>query len=914
MHEPYHDRDHDDEDRDLEREEHQVCHSAHGPEHDQDASDDPRGHEQRVELPQSPRSPALDRAHLVLQVRSGPPPPPASIPGIVRHERRCRPPYATPSAPRYRRGPVGGSGAPLIHERPVVPSLVSLRTSRDELLALEDLHGIEFCRRLAEAADHWLSELLRAAAGGDLSGLGLLAVGGYGRGELCPYSDLDVVMVHDSKRDVESLADAVWYPVWDEGVRLDHSVRRPSEALEVARNDLRVQLGLLDARLVSGDDSVVAPLIDGSRDLWRRRSGNWLPVLAQHVALRRDSHGDVAFLLEPDLKESHGGLRDLHAISAVIAAVPSLEEHVDLSGLGSAGETLTAARVELHRATRRATDRLLLQEQDHVAASLGYPDADALMAAIAEAGRTIAWATDDVWRRRSLWDSNAQRRHWRHARDNRRLKGATSSAARVVEPGVVVVRDDAGGEEIAIDRTTRIEDDPSLALRLAAVAAERSLPIARSSLEALAEKAPVPPATWPEEMRQALIRTLAAGPSFISAIEALDQKGILTRLLPEWEPVRNRPQRNAYHRFTVDRHLLEAAASAAPLALRVSRPDLLLLGALFHDIGKGYPGDHSEAGVEVVTKIGKRIGLDPDDLDVLLGLVRNHLLLADLATRRDLDDPATVAAVVDATKDRTRLELLVALTEADGTATGPAAWGPWKAGLVAHLAARAAAAMAGEPPTVPKSIVTDRHRALMRQVETLGRSVVAAEAPWVTVVARDRPGLLAAVAGVFALRGLDVRSADMASENGFAVEVFTVEPARGRWPDWERVSDELEAVLRGSLPLADRLAEQERAYAHGRKPASARPIATQVSLDNSASTNCSVVEVRARDALGLLHRVTASLFDEGLDVVSARVSTLGQEVVDAFYVRDHEGRKISDPERIRRVDQRVHDAACTPVD
>lgn len=794
-------------------------------------------------------------------------------------------------------------------EDPVVRSLVSLRASRDELLALSDLHGMELCRRLADAADHWLSELLRSAANDDLTGLALVAVGGYGRGELCPYSDLDVVLVHDSRRDVSSLADGVWYPVWDEGIRLDHSVRRPSEALEVARSDLRVQLGLLDARLVTGDDSVVQPLAEGARELWRSRSAKWLPVLAQHVQQRRDAHGDVAFLLEPDLKESHGGLRDLHAISAVRVAVPGLEEHADLSGVHSAGEVLTAARVELHRATRRATDRLLLQEQDNVARALDYADADALMATIAEAGRTIAWATDDVWRRRSLWQTGSQRRRRRHGSGPRRSNDSSTPSARVVEPGIAVVRDEAGGEEVALDRTAPIEEDPSLALRLAAVAAERSLPIARTSLDALAEKAPPPPPKWTAEMRHALIRTLAAGSPSISAFEALDQKRILTRLLPEWEPVRNRPQRNAYHRFTVDRHLLEAAAQAAPLALRVSRPDLLLLGALFHDIGKGYPGDHSQAGVEVVKKIGDRLGLSAEDLEVLLGLVRNHLLLADLATRRDLDDPATVAAVVEATKDRKQLELLVALTEADGIATGPAAWGPWKAALVANLAARAAASMAGEPPTVLASIVTDRHRALMRQAETLGRSVIAAEAPWLTVVARDRPGLLAAVAGVLALRGLDVRSADVASENGFAVEVFTVEPARGRWPDWEQVSDELEAVLRGSLPLEERLAERERTYAGSRKPATARPVPTQVTLDNQASATCSVVEVRAPDALGLLHRVTASLFDEGLDVVSARVSTLGQEVVDAFYVLDHEGNKVKDPDRIRRIDQRVQAAA-----
>ncbi len=192
-------------------------------------------------------------------------------------------------------------------------------------------------------------------------------------------------------------------------------------------------------------------------------------------------------------------------------------------------------------------------------------------------------------------------------------------------------------------------------------------------------------------------------------MESLDQRGILTRLIPEWAAVRNRPQRNAFHRFTVDRHLLEAAAEAAALAPGVSRPDLLLVGALLHDIGKGFPGDHTDAGVEIIGDMGRRFGFDQDDVDILVSLVRNHLLLSELATRRDLDDPATVDAVVRAVGDRTRLELLAGLTEADSRATGPAAWGSWKAGLVADLVRRSQARLAGAghrrgPPWSPTAI------------------------------------------------------------------------------------------------------------------------------------------------------------------------------------------------------------------
>ncbi|MHB8330322.1 MAG: [protein-PII] uridylyltransferase, partial [Acidimicrobiales bacterium] len=745
------------------------------------------------------------------------------------------------------------------------------------------------------------------------------------------FSDLDVVLVYQGRRDVSRLADAVWYPVWDEGVRLDHSVRRPGEVLAVAGDDLRAQLGLLDGRLVAGDAAVIVPLLADAVALWRERAGRWLPVLAEQVEQRHADHGDVAFLLEPDLKEAHGGLRDIHMVTAAARAVPAIAEQVDLSALSSPRQVLTAARVELHRLTGRATDRLLLQEQDQVADALGYDNADALMAAIAEAGRTIAWVADDAWRRRGLWGATRQRRRFRFGRRTGGATGAVGGAARAaavagggaggtprgpqpVEPGVAVAGTEAGTAEVVLGPDAEVGDDMTLALRVAAVAAERGLPVARAALDTLADRAPVPPDPWPAELRGAFVRVLGAGTAAISALEALDQRRLLSRLVPEWDAVRNRPQRNAYHRFTVDRHLLEAAAGAAALADRVDRPDLLLVGALLHDIGKGFPGDHTEVGVEVVASMGRRMGFSGGDVDVLVSLVRHHLLLPDAATRRDLDDPATVQKVADAVGDVETLQLLAVLTEADSLATGPAAWGPWKAGLVADLVRRVTAHLAGEePPGRAGPTITDRHRHLMRQVGRLGRTVVVADTPVVTVVARDRAGLLAAVAGVLALRGLDVRSADVAGEGDFAVEVFVVEPARRRWPDWELVGDEIDAVLRGSLPLDQRLADQARLYDSGGRSVTARPVTTTVTADNAASTGSTVVEVRAADAVGLLHRVTSALYDEGLDVVAARVSTLGHEVVDAFYVRDRaRGGKVEDPERLRRIDAAVRQAIERP--
>ena len=769
----------------------------------------------------------------------------------------------------------------------------SLRDRRQTLLDDPDLKGLAFCRAYAHEADVWLSAIAeRAVAGGHPNHLALLAVGGYGRGELCPFSDFDVVLVHTGRGDVAKVADAIWYPVWDQGVHLDHSVRRPKEVLEAASGDLRVALGLLDARVIWGEHKVAEPIIGDAIDLWRAEGAEWLDTLAEQMHERHVNQGDVAFLLEPDLKESHGGLRDVNVLNAIAAGFPLLDDYVDLSSLQPAAELLTDVRVELHRRAGRALDRLLLQEQDHVASVLGFGSADELMAHVAEAGRSISWLTDDAWRRRHLWQPRVHRRSRSLFRARPKTPDTDSGGASEgdVEPGIAVVRG-----EVALTPSAAVTDDPSLPLRLAAVAAERDLPISTGALHRLADTMPPFPDPWPTEAREALVRVLLAGAPAIRACEALDQRGLMARVLPEWAHVRNRPQRNAYHRFTVDRHLLEAAANASELVGRVDRPDLLLVGALLHDIGKGYPGDHTEVGIALMRGIATRMGFPPGDVATLTQLVALHLLLPDTATRRDLDDPATIERVAEAVSDRGTLELLGALTEADSLATGPAAWGQWKAGLVRELVARTGAYLDGQPTSAGPSWLTEPHKLMMAEVRENGRPIVVLDPPRVAVAAPDRTGLLSAVAGILALHGLDVRSADVSGDEGVALEIFTVEVGPGSWPDSALLRADLEAVFDHRLELSERLAAKAQAYAGTRRPSSARPLAPRVRADVGASHTSTVIELRALDEVGLLHRVTRILFDLKLDVVSARVSTLGNEVVDAFYVRDAHGEKIDDP-------------------
>jgi [protein-PII] uridylyltransferase len=770
----------------------------------------------------------------------------------------------------------------------------SLRERRQLLLSRQDLRGEAFCHAYAQEADDWLSKVADRAVGSSNRHLALLAVGGYGRSSLCPYSDLDIVLLHNGHREIKAVADAIWYPVWDEGVHLDHSVRRPAEVLSVASEDVRVALGLLDGRVVWGDQKVAEPLLEKARQAWRDSLGTqYLPTLESQMKERRLAAGDVAFLLEPDVKESHGGLRDVNVLRAISAYAPLLAEYADLASLEQTTTVLTDIRVELHRLHQREHDKLLLQDQDHVAEVLGLVDADALMGAVSEAGRQIAWVSDDVWRRRKLWDpSPVPRRRFRRAAVE---PAPPLESATFADPDMVAV-----DGEVALTAVAPVSTDPSLAFRLAATAAELDLPIARGSLHRLADRMPPPTDPWPPEVLAALLRLLSAGRPAIDKLESLDQLGLLVRLIPEWAAVRNKPQRNAYHTFTVDRHLLEAAALASELTGTVERPDLLLIGALLHDIGKGFPGDHTDVGMEIVREMGTRMGFIESDVDILVDMVRFHLLLPDTATRRDLDDPTTIANTARAAGSKVTLHLLGALTSADSRATGPSAWGSWKAGLVAELVGRTDRLLSGEVPPDEPEPIPPAYQDLMDEVRASGLPNVSLEPPQVVVATLDRPGLFSAVAGALALNGMDVRAANIGGADGVAVEVFTVEVARGTWPDTAKLRQDLTKVLSDQSGLSDRLNERQSLYPTPR-PTAAHVPSTKVTVDNHASDTSTVLEVRAPDQIGLLHRITSALYDTQLDVVSARVATLGELVIDSFYVREAGGGKVTDEARLQEI-------------
>ena len=716
-------------------------------------------------------------------------------------------------------------------------------------------------RRTAQV-DRWLAELLGAE-----SGVALVAVGGYGRRELLPRSDLDVVLLHDGRDGIAGVADRIWYPVWDSGAELDHAVRTVPQARRVARNDLKVALGLLSARHVAGDPDLTERLRAGALEDWRAAAPARLAELRAAHDERARIFGELAFLLEPDLKEARGGLRDVHAIQAVAAAwvAPAPGPKVR-----AAYEQILDARHALHEVTGRRLDRLVLEEQDEVARALGLLDGDVLLRMLAGAARTIAYAVDHTFRQT---DRLRGRRLRRRPAERRPLADG-------------VVEQDG---EVVLARAADPARDPVLVLRAGAAAAQAGLPLAPRTLDRLIECPPLP-VPWPAPARDALLTLLGAGPSAITVWEALDTEGLVTCLIPDWERVRNRPQRNPLHKFTVDRHLVEAAAHAAALTREVARPDLLLLAALLHDIGKGWPGDHSVSGEVVARDVGRRMGLTEPDVELVASAVRHHLLLPVVATRRDLDDPVTVKQVAALVPSRGLLELLHALAIADGLATGPAAWNDWKARLVADLVRRVGAVLAGQPMPSPAPLREDQ-----LALAAGGGPAATVRGSEVTVVAPDRPGLLWRAAGVLASHRLAVRSANATSVQGTAVTVFDVEPEFGDPPDPTLVAGDLRRMLLGRLDVEDRLERRARAA----PPRGAVIPAPRVTLVDEASETATVVEVRAHDAPGLLWRVGRALGECGLNVRAARVETLGAEVVDVFYVTDDDGEPLSDRDRRR---------------
>ncbi len=708
-------------------------------------------------------------------------------------------------------------------------------------------------------------------SGGDArigSGVAVVAVGGYGRGELTPFGDVDVVLVHDDEvptDEVARLAEGLWYPLWEGGLRLDHAVRSAAEMRAAARGDFKVAMGWLDARAVAGDSGLVLRLRSEVLADWRAGARTAIDDLRHDRSRRQQRSGWLAYAAVPDLKESAGGLRDAVVLRALVA---TWLVDAPLGEVESLRSELLDVRDVLHAAAGRGTDRLDPQLAVDVAERLEVSPPE-LQVRVRDAGRRLDHVGRLTWRR---LDQTLSLSASRSPRDRARTTQ--------VAPGIGRDGDEVAGEIVLTGGPGAVRDG-LLALRAAALAATAGLPLSPSAAAALASSAT--DVEWDERARRALIDLLTAGPGLVDVWHELDVVGLVERWLPEWSDIRLRGSSSPVHRYTIDRHSIETCVLAGAQMRSVERPDLLALASLLHDIGKGRPGDHSEVGAPMAREIVLRWGFAPEDAEVVGELVRWHLLLPTVATRRDIEDPATAVNVAEIVRTESFLDLLAALTRADGAATSTEARSRWRRGLIDGLVEKVRSVLQGDtdvdadayegwPDSLPfPDLPTDRGAGDGVRVDAFphhGGSLL-------TIVAPDSSGLLARVAGALALTGIDLHSLRTVTRDGYAVSMW--ETPR---PDVDRhlVLERVRRVLAGDVDLDLRLDRPAKGDDDPR-----------VRLVSRAHLTATMLEVRALDRRGLIYLVARAVHAAGASIRSAHVSTFGAEVRDVFYLVDAGG-------------------------
>lgn len=746
------------------------------------------------------------------------------------------------------------------------------------------------------------------------SGAALLAIGGYGRGTLSPHSDLDLLFLTRRGTDVEDhTLKTVLYPMWDAGFQIGHVVTDARGIMARAATDLAGATAVLTCRFLAGDPALLEELLERRERFIAKRRSQLVRELVRSTKERHARVDRAGWMLAPHIKEDAGGLRDLHTISWIVQIAGEGEPSAEAQ---AAGSVLLGVREALHGLLPRRGDRLRSDLQPKVAAALGAagPDAaDALMARVHQAARRIELEIG-----RTLESVREQPRP--------RRSGSSSTVAEGVrlQDSVLVL-------------APAVVPGPQVALELVAAHAATGKPVSQRAFEAAAGAFHrAADLRWTPRMTAAFCALLQSTHA-LAGLEMLEHLGAWPVLIPEWQPLRGQIQHDPWHRHTVDGHsfmtVVEVARAvqddptARTAAEEVGELHTLHVAALLHDSGKGSGRDHCEAGEEIARGVATRMGFSAPECEEVAMLVRDHLLLADTATRRDISDGAVVETVARKVENPRRLRLLYLLTAADGRATGPSSWSVWKRTLVTELYMRVLQALQGRRPSaggllherardvglydprlaehaeellgsLPMSFLgsgdvpqlADDLQLLLRP---LGRREVACRitpgderlTTSLTICFRDRPGALASAAGVMTLHRLSVLSAQaFSTTNGMALDRFTLShPAGFGWPALEA---DLDAAFSGRLALEARVGRKISDY-----PAPA-PVEPDIRVLQEESRHSTVIEVRAPDALGLLYAVTLALADLEIDIHVAKIDTRGERVVDVFYIRSAAGGKL----------------------
>jgi [protein-PII] uridylyltransferase len=822
--------------------------------------------------------------------------------------------------------------------------------------------------------DHVIGDVYRASNRSAGERLTVMAVGGYGRGEMAPHSDVDIAFITPIKQTpwCEQVIEAILYFLWDLGLKVGHSSRSLDDTVRMGRSDLTIRTAMLEGRYVWGDQ----PLFDEAQArFWAEVvAGTERQFVSEKLAERNDRHkrlGDSRYVVEPNVKEGKGGLRDLHTlywIGKYIHHVRDVSELVDVGLLTPteyrsfrrAEDFFWAVRCHLHTITRRAEDRLTFDLQREVAARMQFADRPGKSAV----ERFMQYFFLQAKRVGHLTGLFLAQLDDQFAKKQPRGLLAGFRARRRMLKGYVVF-----GGRINVPADDWFAADPVRLIEIFALADQHGLEVHPEAMRLAVRDARRVDAVRNDPRANALfLELLTSRNDPETVLRWLNEAGVFGRFIPDFGRVNAQMQFDMYHHYTVDEHTIRAIGLMAqiergemkadhPLATaiihKVVNRRALYVSILMHDIAKGRRGDHSVLGAEVAVKLGPRLGLSPEETALVSWLVRQHLLMSATAFKRDLADYKTITDFVEQVHSVERLRLLAMLTIVDIRAVGPGVWNGWKRQLIHELyeaaeerlrlghvkhgrteriaAKRAAVAerlgkegklaeklgklmsdayWIAEPDDIIAMNLIQLDAATGQALDVHTEYYAARGATLVTVIAADHPGLFYRIAGGIHLAGGNIIDARIhTAKNGMAVDNFLVQDPLGRPFSEDSQLARIKTMIADALANKIKLVPQLAARPLARPRADAFEVHPGVEFDNDASNRFTVIEVNARDRPALLNRLARALFEAKLMVHSAHIATYGERAVDTFYVTDLLGEKLDSSQRFKAVEKKLLEAA-----
>lgn len=804
--------------------------------------------------------------------------------------------------------------------------------------------------------------------------LTIMAVGGYGRGEMAPHSDVDIAFITPIKQTpwCEQVIEAMLYFLWDLGLKIGHSSRSLDEMVRMAKGDLTIRTAMLEGRYVWGDQ----PLFDeAQRRFWAEVvAGTERLYVTEKLAERNDRHkrlGDSRYVVEPNVKEGKGGLRDLHTLYWIGKYLHHVRDASELVGAGllspaeyrafrRAEDFFWAVRCHLHTITGRAEDRLTFDLQREVAARLQFAERPG-KSAVERFMQYFFLQAKRVGHLTGLFLAQLEEQSTK--KTPRGLLAGFRARRRMVKGYPVF------GGRINVPADDWFTEDPVRLIEIFAVADAQGLELHPDAMRLAVRDARAVDSVREDPRANALFMDLLSSrhdPE--TALRWFNEAGVFGRFMPDFGRVNAQMQFDMYHHYTVDEHTIRAVGLMAriekgemkadhPLATaivhKVVNRRALYVSILFHDIAKGRRGDHSVLGAEVALKLGPRLGLSAEETEHVSWLVRQHLLMSAVAFKRDLADWKTITDFVAQVQSIERLRLLAMLTIVDIRAVGPGVWNSWKRQLIHELYEAAEERLRlghvqhGREQRIAakRQIVTERLGTKGKLVEKFARQfndaywiaepddVIASNliqldaakgkaldvrseyyaargATLVTVIAADHPGLFYRIAGGIHLAGGNIIDARIhTTRGGMAVDNFLVQDPLGRPFSEAGQLVRIEAMIADALGGKIKLVPQLAARPLSRPRADAFDVRPRVEFDNAASNRFTVIEVNARDRPALLSRLARVLFEAKLMVHSAHIATYGERAVDTFYVTDLLGEKVESVQRLKTVEKKLLEAA-----